>query len=150
MATFRSSPIRHYLLPFIVSLLLSITTCSAWLSAHQTTHLLARLAVQPRLQKPFKLQSLYAKNGDENDDEWLDEFLDTPFFDPDKVLEDEKETNPLLNKLARFVKEDYNTFEALYVGAIFVVLVILSQELLRMSLYGDKYVPFTKLSDKLF
>ena len=97
-----------------------------------------------------QLHCLHSKNNSEDDDERLNEFLDTPFFDPDEVLEDENETNPWLKKLARFVKEDYDTFEALYVGAIFVILVILSQELLRMSIYGDKYVPFTRLTDKLF
>ena len=73
------------------------------------------------------------------DDKTLDELLDSPFFDPDQVTDKDSR---LVRWFADLVKNDYNTAEALYVGVIFVVMVIVSQELLRMQLYGDNYVPF--------
>jgi hypothetical protein len=74
----------------------------------------------------------------------LDEFLDTPFFDPQKVLEDEENANPFAKVLAKWVIEDPETSEVVLAGSFFVVLVILSQELLRMQMFGDSYVAFTR------
>lgn len=79
--------------------------------------------------------------GDEDkpEEKSIDELLDEPFFDPDQVMDDD----PLpVRWFANLVKNDYNTAEALFAGFFFVVLVIFSQELLRMQLYGDNYVPF--------
>jgi hypothetical protein len=78
---------------------------------------------------------------DENDNTNIDDFLDQQFFDPDQVADDAP--GPL-KWFANLVKNDYNTAEGLYVGLIFVFMVILSQELLRMQIYGDNYVPFQK------
>jgi hypothetical protein len=75
-------------------------------------------------------------NKDSND---LDDFLDKPFFDPDAVKDDD---HAAVRWFANLVKNDYATAEALYSGVMFLVLVVLSQELLRMQLYGDRYVPF--------
>lgn len=80
----------------------------------------------------------------------LEEFLDQPFFDPDAYSEDD---SSVLGRLASFVKNDYELAETIYVGLIFVVLVIVSQELLRMQLYGDQYFPFKSsgaMGGKLF
>jgi len=71
------------------------------------------------------------------------EFLDTPFFEPDKVLEDET-SNPLLKRLASFVVADYAFAEALLTGVFFVVPIVVAQEVLRMQLYGDTYEPFSR------
>jgi hypothetical protein len=76
------------------------------------------------------------------DEEDIDAFLDKPFYDPDKVLEDE-DSSEESKKFARFVKNDYETAEALLAGAFFVVLVVISQELLRMQIHGAHYEPFT-------
>lgn len=74
--------------------------------------------------------------------ERLDEFLDRPFFDPNAYNDvDEKDTS-FMAKFARLVKSDYELAETLYVSLVFVVLVIVSQELLRMQLNGDAYIPF--------
>jgi hypothetical protein len=48
----------------------------------------------------------------------------------------------LLTKFAKLVKQDYELAETLFVGTFFVVLIIITQELLRMQLYGDTYIPF--------
>ena len=48
--------------------------------------------------------------------ERLDKFLDTPFFDPDAVLEDDNARGPL-RWLANFVQEDYELAEALELTA---------------------------------
>jgi hypothetical protein len=86
-------------------------------------------------------------NDDDDDDEGkdprsLDEFLDQPFFDPDSFNDDD---TSLLGRLAAFVKRDYELAETIYVGLIFVMLVIASQEFLRMQIYGDHYMPFQSL-----
>lgn len=73
----------------------------------------------------------------------LDEFLDQPFFDPDQYQDDDRS---VLGRLASFIKRDYELAETIYAGLIFVVLVIVSQELLRIQLYGDQYVPFKSIS----
>lgn len=73
------------------------------------------------------------KDSDSDEDNWLDR----PFFDPEKVEED----SPLY-QLAQWVQNDYETVEAIVAGLVLVVSVTLTQELLRMTLYQDKYVPF--------
>ena len=87
--------------------------------------------------------------------EKLDRFLDTPLFDPDKLLEDqsdevkerpESSSNPLV-WFANLVKNDYETAEALYAAGIISFLVVLTQELLRMVQYGDAYQPFSSLTN---
>lgn len=75
------------------------------------------------------------------DEDEIDEFLDTPFFDPEKVLRDE-ESDDLSKNFAQFVKDDYGSAEALLSGAFIFILVILSQETVRMTIYGNNYVPF--------
>lgn len=65
----------------------------------------------------------------------VDAFLDTPFFDP-------KKSGSLLKWFADLVESDYELAETLYAGLFFVFLVIGAQELLRMQMYGDAYVPF--------
>ena len=88
-------------------------------------------------------------NDEHSDRQSLDDFLDTPFYDPQQVLEDENSSD-LSKKFANFVTGDYETAEAVLVGAYFVVLVIVTQELLRMQLYGDQYVPFSRGGNGLF
>jgi hypothetical protein len=95
--------------------------------------------------------SLSSKNNDDDKEELfekesgfdLDEFLDRPFFEPDKVLED-KSSNPLLKRLASFVIDDYAKAEALLTALFFVVLIVVAQEALRMQLYGGNYEPFSR------
>jgi len=41
------------------------------------------------------------------------------------------------------VQNDYALAEILYAGTFIVIMVILSQEYFRWTLYGDNYVPFT-------
>ncbi|KAG7367538.1 hypothetical protein IV203_030209 [Nitzschia inconspicua] len=71
----------------------------------------------------------------------VDDFLDRPFFDPAKFDDSD---DSFLGKFARLVKSDYELAETLYVGCLFVVLIIVTQEALRMQLYGDSYVPFLR------
>lgn len=69
------------------------------------------------------------------DEQW-DEFLDKPFFEPERAKK-----GPLA-WFANLVEDDYEAAEALFAGLYIVVLVVLTQEVLRMQLYGDAYVPF--------
>ena len=64
---------------------------------------------------------------------------------------DENEKGPI-GWFANLVKEDYEFAETLYAGSFFFVLLIITQELLRMQMYGDNYVPFTSggATGKLF
>jgi hypothetical protein len=79
----------------------------------------------------------------------FDEFLDQPFWDPTTV--DENDKSPI-GRFARLVQQDYELAETLFVGAYFVILVIVTQEILRFQLSGDGYVPFVKVAGigKLF
>lgn len=94
---------------------------------------------------------LSSKSNDDNEEEFLEEessfdlgeFLDRPFFEPDKVLEDES-SNPLLKRLASFVVDDYAKAEAMLSAMFFVVLIVFAQEALRMQLYGGNYEPFSR------
>ena len=69
----------------------------------------------------------------------FDDFLDQPYFDPDTI--DDNDPSPI-GKFAKLVKEDYELAETLFVGSYFVILIIITQELLRYTLYGDQYTPF--------
>ena len=80
----------------------------------------------------------------------LDEILDTQFFDPDKVLQEQEQevgsnrNNPILRWYANLLKDDYELAETLYVGVFCAMLVVITQEVLRMTMYGDNYVPFVR------
>lgn len=84
--------------------------------------------------------ALYNKQDDDDSrrdaTNWND-FLDRPFFDPSRV----SKRSPL-RWFADLVQTDYETAEALFASSFLFVLVILTQEILRMQLYGDDYVPF--------
>jgi len=80
-----------------------------------------------------------SRHSKKNDDDWVNTILDEPFFDPDEF--DESDDSPL-GIFANLVRNDYQLAETLYAGLIFVILIVFSQELLRMQLYGDAYVPF--------
>ena len=88
-------------------------------------------------------------NNNSNNNNEDENFLDKPFFNPDEYDDDD---TSLLGRFANLVKSDYEMAETLYVGILFVVLLVVTQELLRMQLYGDAYIPFVKggASGKLF
>lgn len=72
----------------------------------------------------------------------IDAFLDTPFYDPDKVLQDDNSSETSKN-IAKWVKNDYETAETIIAGIFFVVLIIVAQEVVRSQMHGTSYVPFT-------
>ena len=76
------------------------------------------------------------------DDDDIDAFLDAPLYDPDRVLDDER-SSETAKRFARFVKNDYETAEAILAGLFFAVLVVIGQELLRHHIHGAQYVPFS-------
>lgn len=80
-----------------------------------------------------------SKSPTDNEAKDLNELLDTQFFDPSQVTDDSP-----LKGFANLVEEDYPTAEALFASFFITVMVILTQEVLRMQLYGEQYVPFTK------
>jgi len=107
---------------------------------------------------------LYNENGEGGDNndkssfmDKVDSFLDTQFFDPDQVIESssssspsneqEEESNNPMVWFANLVKNDYESAEALYAAGFISILVILTQEALRMVKYGDAYIPFTKIGN---
>jgi len=61
----------------------------------------------------------------------LDEFLDRPFFEPEKV----KDGSPF-KWFADLVVNDYERAESIYIGGVFFVLVAVGQEWLRRELNG--------------
>ena len=74
----------------------------------------------------------------------INTLLDTPLFDPDAESNQD-------NWFANLVKNDYDSAEALYVGIIGIVGVVVSQEMLRVVKYGaDNYVPFGHGGGNLF
>lgn len=90
------------------------------------------------------------KQQQETFQEKLDRVLDTQFFDPEEILENEspeinenpeKSLNPLV-WFANLVRNDYQTAEALFAAGFISLMVVISQELLRMAKYGDAYHPF--------
>jgi hypothetical protein len=85
---------------------------------------------------------LRMSNNDNEDEESLDDLLDKPFFNPEEY--DENDISSPLGWFANLVKSDYELAETLYVGTIFVVSLVVAQELLRMQIYDGNYTPFTK------
>jgi hypothetical protein len=73
--------------------------------------------------------------------ERLDLFLDTPFFNPHDYDNEATSTGPLA-WFAKLVKNDYATAEAIFAGTFFVILIVATQELLRMQLYSGEHVVF--------
>jgi hypothetical protein len=68
-------------------------------------------------------------------------------FDPDQVLKDNDEgqpQNPISLWFANLIKNDYELAESFFAAAFISTMVIISQELLRMQMYGDHYIPFSK------
>ncbi|KAL3815606.1 hypothetical protein ACHAXA_007138 [Cyclostephanos tholiformis] len=85
-------------------------------------------------------------NGDADDesvDQKIDNLLDTPFFDPYASSNDD-------NWFANLVRNDYDSAEALYAGAVVIFGVIVSQELLRIVKYGGMYASNNLGDGKLF
>jgi len=107
-------------------------------------------AANSKRENDFKLSLTKDDDEKHNRDEGLDlegkinAFLDTPIFDPDEEVRDGEIFSPLKSWFSSLVKNDYAFAESLYVGFIFFVLVVFSQELLRMKIYGENYIPFTR------
>jgi len=128
------------------------------LNAHRASILVPSSSRKQQARTPFGLLQNSLNNNDDDDDNnnsngntkyknkekdedktTLDDLLDKPFFFPDQV----QENDPLpVRWFANLVQNDYNLAEGLYVGLIFLVMVVVSQELLRMEIYGANYVPF--------
>lgn len=70
----------------------------------------------------------------------MNDFLDKEFFNPKDV----PEGSPL-RWFADLVENDYATAEALYASFFIAGMVLITQELVRMQLYGDQYIPFQKV-----
>lgn len=107
---------------------------------------------QPRLSLITAWNNNNKNNGQDEDNNELDVFLDTPFYNPDTILNDPSSSKVSKN-IAQFIKNDYETAEIILSGLLLVLLVIISQELLRIQIYGyDNYIPFSKgiLPGKLF
>lgn len=115
-------------------------------------------------------------SGDDNEEKLtmqqrIDKFLDTPIFDPNKILSEideqdnygdgdtddeiegsmtennrskKKSSNAIARWFATLVQNDYETAEALYAAGFISIMVILTQELLRYVMFGDAYVPFQR------
>ena len=115
-------PCRFLIITFII---LAAVDCSSAFLAKRTVVAKHSSLVQPRADRQNP------------DDDKIDTFLDKAFFDPSKVQEDST-----LRGFANLVENDYETAEILFAGSFFVVLLVITQELLRMQLYGDSYVPF--------
>ena len=141
---------------WMISILLLVGSFLAVTGAFQTS---SSIYIPSRLQKAgYTKPLLFNEEGDGNIEKEsetvtndnlkkmegkksLDELLDQPFFDPDKVTKDD----PLpVQWFADLVKNDYATAETLFAGLLFVVMVVVWQELLRIQIYGlDGYVPFS-------
>ena len=80
---------------------------------------------------------------DNSFDRKIDTLLDSPFFEPYAPSNDD-------NWFANLVKNDYESAEALYAGAVVIFGVIVSQELLKIVKYGGGYVTFNPGDGKLF
>ena len=78
---------------------------------------------------------------DDTEFDW-DTFLDTPFFDPHRILQDPN-SDERWKRFATWVQEDYETVEVIFTATLFIVLIVVTQELLRIQIYGlEHYVPF--------
>lgn len=99
---------------------------------------------QPRLSLITAWNNNNNNNELDEDNNELDVFLDTPFYNPDTILDDPSSSKVSKN-IAQFIKNDYETAEIILSGLLLVLLVIISQELLRIQIYGlDNYIPFSK------
>lgn len=136
-----------FLLVFI-HLPLNRRTANALLSHNVNSILKEPLVGNFYPQKRRKLStssSLSAKNNDGGDEDnekntlmdRLNDFLDTPIIN----IEDDNEDDNA-NWFKTLLKNDYDLAEALYTSAFLTIMVVLSQELLRMQMYGENYVPF--------
>jgi hypothetical protein len=125
----------HFILRFV--------SFSIWLTYYQCQAFIMPSTMQQHssVAVPFDQDTRQLSKNDDNE-ESLDELLDKSYFAPDEY--DENDSGPLA-WFANLVKSDYELAETLYVASFFVVLVIITQELLRMQLYGDGYIPFTRL-----
>jgi len=63
----------------------------------------------------------------------INQFLDQSFFDPDKYNDND---NSFFGKFARLIKNDYELFETLYVGCFFIILIIITQDVLRAQIHA--------------
>ncbi|CAB9518300.1 expressed unknown protein [Seminavis robusta] len=133
-----------------LAIFLLVSSRNGLVDAFQTAGIRNALTIPPRHVSGHRIPQL--NNQQQNDDgnrkeddkphdieESIDDFLDKPFFDPEEVTDDDPAP---IRWFANLVQNDYGTAELLYSVVIFVVLVIISQELLRMQLYGSGYVPF--------
>uniref|UniRef100_A0A7S3L595 Uncharacterized protein n=1 Tax=Amphora coffeiformis TaxID=265554 RepID=A0A7S3L595_9STRA len=131
---------------FIVSL--GLTESSAFLGAlrTQTTKrpTMVRIWQANEKDEPDSQDSIdKVTNTDEATfEEKMEKFLDTEWFNPKDV----KEGSPL-KWFADLVENDYATAEALYTSFFIAFMVLITQELVRMQVYGVNYVPFQKLRD---
>lgn len=93
-----------------------------------------------RGEEPPTLNSLPSKLNVEDPFDW-DIFLDTPFFDPSAVTEDQS-SHHFLRQVALFIQNDYEKAEVILSGAFICIMIVVSQELVRFQIHGDSYVPF--------
>jgi hypothetical protein len=122
----------------VILLLSQASSSSAFILGRGS--LMTRYRVSPLCLAPEEQEDKGSENEKPENEpsfqEKVDSFLDTPFFDPSS------KNNGPLQWFANLVDSDYETAEALYAGVFFVILVVLTQEILRMQLSGDAYVPF--------
>lgn len=123
-----------------------LATFATWLSCFQSEAFVVLSTVQWHHSSSLTISSCHhatwRKLKDDDNEDTLDDFLDKPFFDPETY--DEEDSGPLA-WFANLVKNDYALAETLFAGCFFIILLIITQELLRMQLYGDGYIPFTRL-----
>jgi hypothetical protein len=84
-----------------------------------------------------KSNSKIINNQEDNDKDLpvltrINNFLNQSFFDPDKYDEDD---NSFFGKFARLIKNDYEFFETVYVGCFFIILIIITQDVLRAQMH---------------
>lgn len=72
----------------------------------------------------------------------VEDFLDKPFFDPDAFDEDD---DSFLGRLANFVKNDYELFEAVFVACFFLLLITIAKDLLRAQMVAQGVVAAGKM-----
>lgn len=99
------------------------------------------LKATPSPNSPQQIQ----KQETSNESFDFDTFLDTPFFDPN-----DENLPPFLQPLANFVRQDYPTAELVMSGTFIAFMIVVSQEMVRMQLYGDRYIPFSAGGSGLF
>lgn len=112
---------------------LTLLICLSWIVSVQA--FVTRPALRSTVGRPHGVgtRQWQTPNDDEDEQDWMDQ----QFFDPESVPE-----NSPFYWLAQLVQRDYNTAEALLAGLYFVILIVGTQEVLRMQLYGDSYIPF--------